>query len=277
MAKQTFTAGQVLTATQMNNLQANDYNWTTSAKTASYILAAADAGTTITMTNAGSTTITVNTSLFTAGDTVRIINLGAGTCTITAGTASVNSAGSLAIPQYGSGTLWFSSASASIWIPDDRTTTQKIAQVVTTTKTDTFTTTSTSNTDVTGLSVTITPTSATSTILVFVAAALHSSQGIQGGSWQLVRGSTAIALGDAAGSRTRASGQASEAWTSSSSISSQPLMFVDSPATTSATTYKIQARAISGGTILVNRSGADSDNSNYARFVSTITVVEITA
>jgi hypothetical protein len=122
MAKQTFTTGQVLTATQMNNLQANDYNWSTSAQTASYVLVAGDKGQTVTMTNAGATTITVNTAIFAAGDTVRVINLGAGTTTITAGTATVNSAGPLALPQYGSGTLWFSSASAAIWIPDDRNT-----------------------------------------------------------------------------------------------------------------------------------------------------------
>lgn len=129
MAKQTFTTGQVLTATQMNNLQANDYNWTTSAKVASYTLVAADAGTTITMTNASATTITVNTSLFSAGDTVRIINLGAGTCTITAGTATVSSAGSLALIQYQAGTLWFSSASAAIFIPDDKTTTPALTLI----------------------------------------------------------------------------------------------------------------------------------------------------
>jgi len=33
MAKQDFTAGQVLTAAQMDSLQANDYNWTVSTKT----------------------------------------------------------------------------------------------------------------------------------------------------------------------------------------------------------------------------------------------------
>lgn len=132
MAKQTFTAGQVLTATQMNNLQANDYNWTTSAQTASYVLVAANAGQTVTMTNAGATTITVNTGLFTAGDRVNILNLGAGTCTITAGTATVNTAGSLALPQYASGTLWFSSASAAIFIPDDRTTTSGLNLISTT-------------------------------------------------------------------------------------------------------------------------------------------------
>ena len=115
MAKQTFTTGQVLTAAQMTALQGNDYNQTVSAKTASYVLVAADAGTRITMSNAGATTITVNTALFTAGDTLIITNIGAGACTITAGTATVSTAGSLILNQYDSGTLYFSSTSAAIW------------------------------------------------------------------------------------------------------------------------------------------------------------------
>ncbi len=121
MAKQTFTTGSVLTATQMNNLQANDYNWTVSQKTASYVLVAADAGTRIEMNAAGATTITVNTGLFTAGDTVFIQNIGAGTTTITAGTATVVTASSLALGQYQSGTLFFSSASAAIFFGDSAT------------------------------------------------------------------------------------------------------------------------------------------------------------
>lgn len=119
MAKQTFTSGQVLTAAQMTSLQANDYNQTVSAKTANYVLVASDAGTTITMSSATATTVTVNTSLFTAGDTLRIQNLnGGGTCTVTAGTATVTSAGSLVIPSWGGGTLYFTSASAAIWFPN---------------------------------------------------------------------------------------------------------------------------------------------------------------
>ena len=98
MAKQTFTTGQVLTAAQMTSLQQTAMGGgAASAKTASYVLVAADAGTAITMTSASSTTITVNTGLFAAGDTVQIINLGAGICTITAGTATVSTAGSLAL------------------------------------------------------------------------------------------------------------------------------------------------------------------------------------
>jgi len=118
MAKQTFSTGQVLTAAQMTSLQANDYNWTVSAQTASYVLVAANAGQHVTMNAAGATTITVNTALFTAGDTLRITNIGAGTCTVTAGTATVTSAGPLALVQWASGILYFTTASAAIFMPD---------------------------------------------------------------------------------------------------------------------------------------------------------------
>ena len=117
MAIQDFTAGQVLTAAQMDNLQANDYNQTVSTKTANYVLVAADKGTRVVMNAAGATTITVNTSLFSAGDTLQLQNIGAGVTTVTAGTATVSSAGPLAIPQYGSGTLYFTSAGVAIYFP----------------------------------------------------------------------------------------------------------------------------------------------------------------
>ena len=117
MAIQTFTAAQVLTAAQMNTLQANDYNQTVSTKTASYTLVAADKGTRVVMNVASSNTVTVNTSLFSAGDTLVIQNIGAGVTTVTAGTATVSSAGPLTISQYGSGTLYFTSAGVSLWFP----------------------------------------------------------------------------------------------------------------------------------------------------------------
>jgi len=120
MAKQTFTTGQVLTAAQMTSLQQTAMlGGAASAKTASYTLVAADAGTAVSMSNASATTITVNTALFAAGDTVQITNLGAGVCTITAGTATVNTSSSLALAQYESGTLDFTSTSAAIFIKGD--------------------------------------------------------------------------------------------------------------------------------------------------------------
>lgn len=117
MAKQTFTTGQVLTAAQMTSLQQTAMlGGSASAKVASYTLVAADAGTAITMSNASATTITVNTSLFAAGDTVQITNIGAGVCTITAGTATVNTSASLALAQYESGTLIFISTSSAVFV-----------------------------------------------------------------------------------------------------------------------------------------------------------------
>ena len=116
MAKQTFTTGQVLTAAQMTSLQETAMGGgPATAKTASYVLVAADAGTTVAMNAAGATTITVNTGLFAAGDTVFIQNLGAGACTVTAGTATVATAGSLILPQNDAGILYFTSASAAIF------------------------------------------------------------------------------------------------------------------------------------------------------------------
>jgi hypothetical protein len=85
------------------------------AKTASYVLVAADAGGTVAMNAAGATTITVNTALFAAGDTVFIQNLGAGACTVTAGTATVATAGSLILPQNDAGILYFTATGAAIF------------------------------------------------------------------------------------------------------------------------------------------------------------------
>ena len=115
MAKQTFSTAQVLLASQMTTLQANDYNQTVNAKTASYTLVATDVGTRIEMSNASATTITVNTSLFTAGDTLFIYNKSAGACTVTAGTATVSTAGSLVLSQYDGGTLYFVSTGVAIF------------------------------------------------------------------------------------------------------------------------------------------------------------------
>jgi hypothetical protein len=114
MAKQTFTTGQVLLASQMTSLQQTAMGGgAATAKTASYTLVAADAGTTVIMNSASATTITVNDLLFAAGDTVNIQNIGSGITTITNGSATVNTAGSLALNQYEGGVLYFRSASTA--------------------------------------------------------------------------------------------------------------------------------------------------------------------
>jgi hypothetical protein len=116
MAKQTFTTGQVLTAAQMTSLQQTAMlGGAANAQVASYVLLAADAGNSVTMSNGSATTITVNSALFAEGDIVTIINLGAGACTITAGTATVTTSGSLVLAQNQGGVLRFTSASAAIF------------------------------------------------------------------------------------------------------------------------------------------------------------------
>lgn len=119
MAKQTFTTGQVLTASQMTSLQQTAMlGGSASAKTASYTLVAADAGTFITMSSTSSTTITVNTGLFAAGDIVTILNTNSGTCTITAGTATVSKPTnvSLALAQNEGGVLYFTATGAATFM-----------------------------------------------------------------------------------------------------------------------------------------------------------------
>ena len=117
MAKQTFTTGQVLTAAQMTALQqtamlGGDAN----ARTASYVLLVSDAGNAVTMSSTSTTTITVNSGIFEAGDIVTIVNINSGISTITAGTATVTTSGSLALSQNQGGILRFTSASAAIFL-----------------------------------------------------------------------------------------------------------------------------------------------------------------
>jgi hypothetical protein len=149
-----------------------------------------------------------------------------------------------------------------------------ILQVVSTTKTDTFSTNAAAFTDITGLSVTITPKSTSSTILVFgTVAGASNAAGTPRVPIRLLRGATAISIGDTAGSRTRTT--ASGTSTNATVIASIAFNFVDSPATTSATTYKLQTFGIDSTTVVINRSTTDTDNANFERATSTITVMEV--
>ena len=150
----------------------------------------------------------------------------------------------------------------------------KVLQVVSTTKIDTFTLAGTSTfTDITGLSVSITPSSASNKILVLVDIA--SGQGATSiSSFRLVRDSTAIGGGTASSSRQSAfaSGQGVD----TNGQFSSSFNHLDSPATTSSTTYKIQI--MGNDTMAVNRSRLDTDSNTIgSRTSSTITVMEIAA
>jgi hypothetical protein len=151
----------------------------------------------------------------------------------------------------------------------------KVLQVLSTTKSDSFTSASTSFADITGLSVSITPSSASSKVLVLYNVSGSQAVAAQIARSRLMRGSTEINIGDAASTRARGT---SDPFSVASQIIGTTIAgsFLDSPATTSATTYKFQI-ATSGGTVYINRSEDDSDSTIRSRTVSTITVMEIGA
>ena len=129
----------------------------------------------------------------------------------------------------------------------------RILQVASVFKADAFSFTSTSYIDVTGLSVSITPREATSQIICMG----QINTGTSAAEYvtvQLVRGSTAIGNGTGG---TTYNAISSNAFQSNTGMWTTPIMFVDSPATTSATTYKLQVKT-SGGTAQVNRRAIDT-------------------
>lgn len=165
-------------------------------------------------------------------------------------------------------------------VPTARLPTGSILQVVNVIKTDVFSTATTSFVDITGLSATITPISSSSKIMVTVSLG-RVGQGDGGGgphsvAFRLDRNGTSVFIGDASGSRARATFTTSTGYNGDHSHA-YTFTGVDSPATTSSLTYKLQMFTQSNGTGYINRGKVDADNGeSYAnRTSSTITLMEI--
>ncbi len=151
--------------------------------------------------------------------------------------------------------------------------TGNIIQVQSTAKTDTSTLSSSFGT-ISGLSQSITPKYSNSKILIIVN--ISFGRGLDNLLYfKLLRDSTDIYIGDAAGSRTRSS---SSNYMSTGSpglqANSVTLVFLDFPSTTSLITYNTQGRSDSGSGY-INRTGTDTDSSFYMRMASSITVMEL--
>ena len=132
--------------------------------------------------------------------------------------------------------------------------------------------------DFTGFTVTITPTASNSKILVFGQVLCGSAAGALT-FIKMLRGSTDISVGTGSlGSRLAChSGaigmnDANDNW-----AHVVPFSFLDSPSTTSATTYKLQVQVHNASQIYMNRTYADGDVSYQPRGVSTITAIEVPA
>lgn len=145
----------------------------------------------------------------------------------------------------------------------------KVLQVVQATYSTATTIASTSFTD-TGLSVSITPSASTSKVLILGSQSLFLQRNAKsiGGGLQLLRGSTSIM--DQTGSGSGGVFIEGTGLTDAYLGSVNPINYLDSPATTSSTTYKVQAKVYittNGGSVVCQ----------YGGIVSTLLALEIGA
>ena len=138
--------------------------------------------------------------------------------------------------------------------------------------------------DITNLSVTLTPTSASSRFLITCSISMGGASNSP--AYYLMRDSTDILLNTSSlGATTLATWGSHQSGNPGYYYSSdlQTISYVDSPATTSSITYKVQGQNAfgAGGAVYVNtsyQSGNVNDTSYYnVRGCSTITVMEISS
>jgi hypothetical protein len=172
----------------------------------------------------------------------------------------------------GTNTLTLPASSGTLATTADIPAGGKILQVVSTTSTTTFSTTS-GTLQNTGVNLAITPTLATSKVLVMVTASLGGSDSYT--AMGLRRDATDIATDVDVSSRRGASTGVGP--TLANGVYSASVTYLDSPATTSVTTYRItlSARDNVTTTAYLNRSLNDSDIAHTIRPTSTITLMEI--
>jgi hypothetical protein len=150
-----------------------------------------------------------------------------------------------------------------------------ILQVVSTTKTNTFVSSSIASAGtvaITDLEVTITPSSIDSKILI-QASIFGDTDSTEIAYFLLKNGSDlTAATGNADGVRKRITSAAMNKATT-------PILFLDSPASTSPVTYSISAfnRSMFTNVLYVNRSSATDNSASQIRGISTITAMEVIA
>lgn len=156
-----------------------------------------------------------------------------------------------------------------------------VLQVVQTVKTDTYAAALGAVwADLPGISVSITPSSTSSKILVMLDLKYIGDTDASISRVRLMRNNTEIYIGNAASNRPRGSGAQNyntAAGSGGYNVLASGGIFLDSPATTGAITYKIQGGGDSNATIFyLNRTESDRDNAYYdVRTASSITVMEI--
>ncbi len=122
------------------------------------------------------------------------------------------------------------------------------------------------------LSAVITPSSASSRVLVLINAYV-AAQNTTSGWANILRGGTPIFRGNLVGSRQQV---ASGFLTTNDNGIPLSIIYVDSPATTSATTYALALnRDAATGTVYLNRTHTDTNAATYGRGAASIVLIEI--
>ena len=157
--------------------------------------------------------------------------------------------------------------------------TGSVLQVKSVTMTGNQTFAGTAFTDITDgtnpLSISITPTSSSSKFILTMNISSSANNGGSRFGFRFMRDSTAVGNGVTEGSRTPVSVQG--LGTTSNNIDEKlTSVFLDSPATTSAITYKVQGNVEqSGSNLIINESSTNTNSSTVYRAPSSFTIMEI--
>jgi hypothetical protein len=150
--------------------------------------------------------------------------------------------------------------------------TGKVLQVISASELSTFSTSSTSYVDVTNMSISITPSSASNKVLIMFFAQ-GTTSGSDTGHIRLNKDGTALFIGTTSSSRQSATVGITDG-SGLSTIANLSFSYLDSPNTTSSTTYKITMRA-NTGTAYIGRSQVDGDAAGYPRTPTSLIIMEI--
>ncbi len=144
----------------------------------------------------------------------------------------------------------------------------KVLQVVQTFKSDTFSSSSSSWTDITGFSVSITPSSSSNKIMLLISVSGGTTSDCEIQAVRTINGSS-VSVGSSSSASYNGFGQ----WSAITGAFPMTLMYLDSPSTTSAVSYKAMVAQVNSGTIYINRRAYANDFGGS----SSITVMEIAA
>jgi len=146
-----------------------------------------------------------------------------------------------------------------------------VLQVQSATLTNATTMSTSSYADVTGMSVSITPSSTSSKILVLVDVHINPANSM-GVVWKVVRDTTDLAVSNTTAASSTGGAYSESGANAGNTWNGNSISHLDSPSTTSAITYKVQAHGTSTTSFGINRRSNYSGDYGGA---SSITVMEI--